>query len=192
MSDPKLIEVGAFTADEQEIVIETAYVSQTQGWLTRYDHVVGYEVREAHNRGNQLILMYLVENGGTTGKDFGLEVIQHDGDFFVRVTNLGKVREGLGELLSKLQILKSTGDFKGAAELFERFGTKVNRDWHRNMVERLEALNIPKMKAFVFPRLEPVLENGQIVDVVAHHDEDLTTQQLRFSRLRGSAQIGAD
>ncbi len=192
MSDPKLIEIGAFTADERDAIVETAYLSQTQGWLTRYDQVVGLQVREAHNRGNQLILMYLVENGGNPDKDFGLRVVDHEGNFYVRVTDAGKVREGLGELLTKLQILKSTGNFKEAAALFERFGTYVNSDWHRNLVGRLEALNIPKMKAFVFPRLEPVFENGTIVDILAHHDEDLTAQQLRFSRLQRSTTIGPD
>jgi dipeptidyl-peptidase-3 len=192
MSDPKLVEIGAFKADEQDAIVETAYLSQTQGWLTRYDHVVGLQVREAHNRGNQLTLMYLVENGGDANKDFGLDVVEHDGNFYVRITDIRKVREGLGELLTKLQILKSTGDFKGAAALFDRFGTHVNADWHRNMVERLEALNIPKMKAFVFPRLEPIFQNGNIVDVLAHHDEDLTAQQLRFSRLQRSTKINPD
>jgi dipeptidyl-peptidase-3 len=191
ISDPKLIEIGAFTIDEQRAIVETAYISQTQGWLTRYDHVEGLQVREAHNRGNQLILMYLVENGGDPGKDFGLNVIEKDGNYFVKVTDLDKVRLGLGELLIKLQVLKSTGDFKGAAALFGRFGTHVNGEWHRNMVARLEALNIPKMKPFVFPRLAPVFADGNIVDVLAHHDEDLTEQQLRFSRLQQSTDLTA-
>ncbi|UCH85567.1 MAG: hypothetical protein JSW50_07745 [Candidatus Latescibacterota bacterium] len=191
MSDPKLIEIGAFDEDEQEAIVETAYVSQTQGWLTRYDHVVGLQVREAHNRGNQLILMYLVDNGGDPNRDFGLDVIERDGNFYVKVWDIGKVRRGLGELLGKLQLFKSTGDYAGAAALFDRFGTHVNPDWHRNMLDRLEALNIPKMKAFVFPRLEPVFADGQMVDVLAHHDEDLTKQQLRFSRLQGSTDINA-
>ncbi|MEJ2720381.1 MAG: hypothetical protein P8181_04480 [bacterium] len=192
ISDPKLIEIGAFTPEEKDAVVEAAYLSQTQGWLTRYDQVVGMEVREAHNRGDQLILMYLFENGGDPNKDFGLDVIECDGNFFVKITDAGKIREGLGELLGKLQVLKSTCDFAGAAALFDHFGTRVNPDWHRNLVARLEALNIPKIKAFVFPRLEPVLENGKIVDVLAHHDEDLTAQQLRFSRLQRSTRIGPD
>ncbi len=45
------------------------------------------------------------------------------------------------------------------------------------------------MKAFVFPRLEPVLENNRVVDVQIHHDEDLTEQQLRFSRLQNTTEV---
>jgi dipeptidyl-peptidase-3 len=128
--------------------------------------------------------MYLIENGGDPNKDFGLDITEHNGDFFVRVRDIGLARKGVGELLEKLQVMKSTGDYDGAAALFDRFGTYVNPEWHRNIVGRLEKLNIPKMKAFVFPRLEPVIKNGQVVDVRLYHDEDLTTQQLRFSGLR--------
>ncbi|UCG50849.1 MAG: hypothetical protein JSW58_11670 [Candidatus Latescibacterota bacterium] len=190
LSDPKLVEIGAFTNQQQAAIVETAYVMQTQGWLTRYDHIVDMQVREAHNKGNQLILMYLLENGGDPKKDFGLDMIEHDGDYFVRVRDAGRVRKGVGELLEKLQLMKSTGDYDAAAALFDRFGTRVNPDWHRNIVRRLEKLNIPKMKAFVFPRLEAVIKTGQVVDVRVYHDEDLATQQLRFSRLRHVTDIG--
>ena len=189
ISDPKLVELGAFDADEQSAVVETAYITQAQGWLTRYDHVVGLQVREAHNKGSQLILMYVVENGGDPGKDFGMDVIESDGKFFARIRDMEKVREGWAELLNKLQTMKSTGDYEAAAALFDRFGTHVNADWHKDIVSRLEALNVPKMKAFVFPRLEPVLENNRVVDVQIHHDEDLTEQQLRFSRLQNTTEV---
>jgi dipeptidyl-peptidase-3 len=184
MSDPKLVEIGALSAEEQSSVVETAFITHTQGWLLRYDQVVGMEVREAHNKADQLILMYLVENGGDDKKDFGLGVVEADGKIYVKVRNASKVREGMRELLAKLQVMKSTADYEGAAELFDRFGTTVNPEWHRNIVARLEALKVPKMRAFVFPRLEPVVESREIVDVRIHFDEDLTTQQLRFSRLQ--------
>ncbi len=184
MSDPKLVEIGALVAEEQQTVVETAYITHTQGWLLRYDQVSGMEVREAHNKADQLTLMYLVENGGDPNKDFGLDVVEDGGKIFVRVRDASKVREGIRELLTRLQVMKSTADYKGAAELFDRFGTNVDPQWHRNIVARLEALKVPKMKAFVFPRLEPVVENREIADVRIHFDEDLTTQQLRFSKLQ--------
>jgi dipeptidyl-peptidase-3 len=189
ISDPKLVEIGAFEADEQAAIVETAYITQTQGWMTRYDHVIGMQVREAHNKGNQLILMYVVENGGDPTKDFGLDVVRTGGRFFVKIRDIEKVRTGWSELLDKLQTIKSTGDYRAAAALFDRFGTHVNPEWYRDIVGRLEALNVPKMKAFVFPRLAPVIEDGRVTDVRIHHDEDLTAQQLRFSRLQNVTDI---
>jgi dipeptidyl-peptidase-3 len=190
MSDPKLVEIGAVTADEQQAVVETAYVTQLQGWLMRYDQVVGMEIREAHNRGDQLILMYLIQNGGDDRKDFGVAVVEHGGKIYVRLRDVSKMREGVRELLCRLQTMKSTGDYAGAAALFDRFGTRVNPAWHKNIVARLEALKVPKVKAFVFPRLEPVLFGERIVDVRIHHDEDLTAQQLRFNRLQRVKTVG--
>jgi dipeptidyl-peptidase-3 len=192
MSDPKLVEIGAMSAAEQRDIVDTAYVTQLQGWLMRYDQVIGMEVREAHNKADQLILMYLVEGGGDHAKDFGVEVVEVGGKIYVRTRDHSRIRDGVGELLAKLQVMKSTGDYAGAASLFDRFGSRVNPLWHTNIVTRLHALGVPKLKAFVFPRLEPVTERERIVDVRIHHDEDLTAQQLRFSRLRLDTSISAD
>jgi len=183
IADPKLIELGAFSLREQRAVVETMYITFLQGWLSRFDRVPGLEVREAHNRGNHAILMYLLEG------EHGLEMVQEDGDYFLKLTNLEGVRNGIGSLLSKIQVIKSTGNRKEAEQLFDRFGTRLNEDWKANITARKKKLRAPKIKAFVFPRLEPVLENGEIVDVLLHHDEDLTAQQLRFSRLENSTSI---
>jgi dipeptidyl-peptidase-3 len=183
IADPKLIELGAFSLREQRVVVETMYITYLQGWLSRFDRVPGLEVREAHNRGNHTILLYLLEG------EHGLEMVQEDGDYFLKLTNLERVRNGIGSLLTKIQVIKSTGNRKEAEQLFDRFGTRLNDDWKANITARKKKLRAPKIKAFVFPRLEPVLENGEIVDVLLHHDEDLTAQQLRFSRLENSTSI---
>lgn len=183
IADPKLIELGAFKFGEQRAVVETAYIIALQGWLVRIDRIPDLVVREAHDKGSQTIFSFLLENGGSTSKDFGVEVIQRDGDFFVRINDLELARNGVGELLRKIQIIKSTGDREGAEELFDRFGTHLNPAWKANVTERKLKLKAPKIKAFVFPRLEPVVRDGELADVTIHYDEDLTAQQLRFSRL---------
>jgi len=75
--------------------------------------------------------------------------------------------------------------------LLARFGTDLNPDWKANVARRHARLKTPKMKAFVFPRLAPVIENGELVDVTIHHDEDLTAQQLRWSRLEFNRDLEA-
>jgi dipeptidyl-peptidase-3 len=187
IADPKLIELGAFSLSEQRAVVETMYISFLQGWFSRIDRVPGLEVREAHNKGNHLIFMYLLEGRGK--QNGGVEVIDVDGDFFVRLTDLESVRNGFGALLTKIQTIKSTGNRKQAEELFDKYGTRLDADWKENVTARKKKLGTPKIKAFVFPRLEPVIEGGEIVDVRIHNDEDLTTQQLRFSGLENSTSI---
>lgn len=187
IADPKLIELGAFNLSEQRAVVGTMYISFLQGWLSRIDRVPGLEVREAHNRGNHLILMYLLEGRGQ--QECGVEVIDVGGDYFVRISDLEAVRNGIGVLLGKIQTIKSTGDRDKAEELFDKYGTRLNPDWKANIIERKRKLGTPKIKAFVFPRLQPVIEDGEIRDVTIHNDEDLTAQQLRFSRLENSTSI---
>lgn len=181
IADPKLVELGAFEASERDAVVRTAYVTYLQGWFSRFDRVVGAEVREAHNKGHHTILMYLLEGG------FGVEVVKVDGDYFVRVDDPAAVARGIAELLSKIQVIKSTGDRAGAEALFDRFGTRLDPEWKENVVARKRRLRAPKTKAFVFPHLKPIVEDGRVVDVELVYDEDLTAQQLRFSRLETSA-----
>ncbi len=192
ISDSKLIESKAFSRAEQHDVIEATYITYLQGWLSRYDRLDGLEVREAHNIGSQTILMYLVENGGDPGKDFGVDVMTMEDDYYIKIRDLDRIKEGLGELLSLLQVMKSTGDEKKASSLFDHFGMKVNPEWKANITKRKLKLNLPKMKAFVFAHLKPVLKKGKIVDVKIYHDEDLTAQMLRFSRLQYTTDIEAD
>ena len=189
MPDPKLSELGAYPEEERDVVMETTYVYFLQGWFSRFDRVPGLEVREAHNKGNHAIFSYLVENAGNSLKDFGVEVVEQDGHFYVRVNDWRKVHEGIGELLINIQVIKSQGDRESAEALFDRFGTHLKAEWKEDVVRRKEKLNTPKIKAFVFPHLKPIVSDGEVVDVALCHDEDLTTQQFRFTRLENVTDI---
>jgi dipeptidyl-peptidase-3 len=189
IADPKLIELGAFTLREQKAIVETSYITALQGWFSRFDRVPDLIVREAHNKGSHTIFSYLLESGGDENNDFGVEVIEKGGDYFVRLNDLESIRNGIADLLRKIQIIKSKGDREAAEKLFDRFGTQLNPEWKANVTARKQKLNMPKIKSFVFPRLKPVLADGELVDVEIHNDEDLTAQQLRFSRLEYSTEI---
>ncbi|MCI0451551.1 MAG: dipeptidyl peptidase 3 [Candidatus Latescibacteria bacterium] len=191
IGDPKLSEIGAYDAGMRDLVVETAFVSYLQGWMARMDRVEGHEVREAHDRGHHTILMWLVR-GGERKRDYGVEVIKVDGDYFVRVTDTDRAHEGVGELLLRLQVIKSTGDADAAHRIFDDFGTRLDPAWKANIAARREKLKLPKLKAFVFPRLSPVVRGDEIVDVKIAYDEDLTAQQLRFRRLEHSRSLEAD
>ncbi|HEX5133178.1 MAG TPA: hypothetical protein VFX92_11920 [Candidatus Krumholzibacteria bacterium] len=191
IGDPKLVEIGAYQAAQRDLVVETAFIGYTQGWLSRLDRIEGTEVREAHDRGHHAILMWLLR-GGYDGHDYGVEMIQVDGDYFVRVTDTEKAHRGAGDLLARLQVIKSTGDADAAHKLFDEFGTHVDPAWKANIAARRERLKLPKLKVFVFPHLTPVLHKGEIADVRIAYDEDLTAQQLRFRRLEHSRELSDD
>ncbi len=185
IGDPRLAEIGAYEAAQRDVVVETAFAGFLQGWLSRLDRIEGTEVREAHDRGHHAILMWLLR-GGYDGHNYGVEVIDVDGNYYVRVNDTRLAHQGVGDLLSRLQVIKSTGDADAAHRIFDEFGTHVDPKWKANIAGRRERLKLPRLKVFVFPHLTPVLRGGEIVDVNLAHDEDLTTQQLRFRRLEHS------
>ncbi len=191
IGDPKLAQIGAYDASMRDVVVETAFVTFLQGWMSRMDRVEGLEVREAHDRGHHAILMWLVR-GGEHRRNYGVEAISIDGDYFVRVTDPDRAHDGVGDLLSRLQIIKSTGDADAAQRLFDDFGTQLDSQWKANIAARREKLKLPKLKAFVFPHLTPVMSGSEIVDVHLAYDEDLTAQQLRFRRLEHSRLLTDD
>jgi len=188
-ADPKLVEIGAFRPEEQGEIVKAMYVSYLQGQMNRYRMYEDDFVREAHQRGQQLVFGYLLEGGEQGNRDYGVRVISREGNYYVEVVDFARARQGVSDLLSYLQVIKSQGDAAAAAHIFDRFGTRINPDWRRNVRERAARLKLPNKSAFVFPRLEPVMEGEAIKDVRLLVDEDLTTQQLRMSRLRGNKKI---
>ncbi len=187
--DPKLVEIGAFKQEEQGDIERAMYLSYLQGQMNKYRMYEDDYVREAHQRGQQLVLAFLLERGEKGDQDYGTRVVVKDRNYYLQLVDLEKARKGIGALLTTLQVIKATGDSKAAELIFDRFGTRVNPEWRRNIRERATRLKLPNKSAIVFPRLEPVVEGGQIRDVKLFVDEDLTAQQLRMSRLRFNKQI---
>ena len=83
----------------------------------------------------------------------------------MRIRDVEKAHAGVSDLLTRLQVIKSTGDAAGAQRIFDEFGTKLDPEWKANILARRERLRLPKLKAFVFPHLKPVVQNGEIVEV---------------------------
>jgi dipeptidyl-peptidase III len=187
--DPKLVEIGAFKAEEQTGIVRAMYISYLQGQMNRYRMYEDDFVREAHQRGQQLVMSFLLEGGEHGGEDYGVRVVQLNGDFYVQLLDLEKAHKGVGDLLGRLHVIKARGDAAAATQIFERFGTRVNPEWRMNVRQRATRLKIPNRSAFVFPRLEAVMDGAEVRDIRLHVDEDLAAQQLRISRLRFNTRI---
>ena len=187
--DPKVVEIGAVSAADQMTAAKAMYLGYLGGQLRRNGLVQGDTIREAHYRGRQLVLNYLTQ----PGTDFGVALVQKDGHYFVQVNDVQKAHTGVGEILVKLQTFKSTGDKEGVEKLFADFGTKVNKDWQADTKSRMDALNLPRARAFVFPQLVPVIDvkndRDMLKDVTLETKETFAEQMLRFSRWAKSREI---
>jgi dipeptidyl-peptidase-3 len=198
--DPKLVEIGAVKAEEHTEAAKAMFQVVLTGQLRKNGAMEGDTVRQAHERGGQALLTYLTQ----PDKDFGLAVVQKDGKHLVQITDVAKAREGVKEILIKLQTFKSMGDGEAAAAFFEQWGTKINKAWQADVKARLEALALPKETAFVFPKLVPVLGESKVAkvtegeetrkvvqDVTLETGESFADQQLRFKRLAKSREVEA-
>jgi len=187
--DPKLAELGAVPAAEQLAAAKAMYLSYLGHQFMTIGQLQGDTIREAHDRGSQLILAYLTQ----PGRDFGVQVVTVDGQVYPRVTDVLKARAGVAEILERLQTFKSLGDRAGALAFFDQFGTRVDKAWQEDLKTRLEAVNLPKVTAFVFPQLVPALDasSGRDVlrDVTLETRETFAEQQLRFKKLGRSREL---
>jgi dipeptidyl-peptidase-3 len=198
--DPKLVEIGAVKAEEHAEAAKAVFHVALTGQLRKNGMMDGDTIRQAHGRGGQAILNFLTQ----PDKDFGIAITPKDGKHFVQITDVAKAREGVKELLIKLQTFKSMGDGEAAAAFFDQWGTKINKAWQADVKARLDALALPKETAFVFPKLVPVLAESKtakvtegeetrkvVQDVTLEIGESFADQQLRFKRLAKSRELEA-
>ncbi len=187
--DPRIVELGAVSAADHAAVAKAMFLTTLTGALRVQGELEGAEVRQAHERAETLILNYLME----AGQDRGVTLTVVDGKHYVQVTDLDKARQGVGELLVKLQTFKSMGDGEGASALFQTYGTRINPAWQKDLKARLSGLQRSLETAFVFPKLVPVVEEKDgrtlLKDVTLTHTETLAEQMLRFKRWSRSREL---
>ena len=63
----------------------------------------------------------------------------------------------------------------------ETYGTQVDADLHNEVLERVAKLDKAPYSGFVNPVLEPVMENGEIVDVTVVMQDDFVKQMLYYA-----------
>lgn len=149
IGDEKLKEIGIYDkgVDLQEIKLAHYSNYITNGYLTQLMRVNGEFITQAHLKNRQLISSWLLENAG---KDI-IELVRVDNKSYVKIGDVNALREKIGQLLGIVQVIKSTADIEGARELVEKYAVKVNADIHKEVLDRVNRLNIPKNVGFFTP-----------------------------------------
>lgn len=178
VADAKLVELG-LTPDAEAYKAEY-YTYLMNGLMTQLVRIEpGNNIEEAHMRNRQLIARWVFEKGAP---EKIVELTKKDGKTYVVINDYQKLRNLFGELLSEIQRIKSTGDFKAAEELVERYAVKVDPELHAEILERYKELNLAPYKGFVNPKYEAVTDkNGNIIDVKVSYNEGYAEQMLRYS-----------
>ncbi|MCH5175092.1 MAG: dihydrofolate reductase [Prevotellaceae bacterium] len=182
LADHKLVELGLVPDAE---AYKASYIAQMQnGLLTQLVRInLGNNIEEAHMRNRALIARWAYEHGKA---DKVIELVKRDGKTYVKINDYEKLRELFGKLLAEIQRVKSTGDFKGAQALVEKYGVKIDPTLHKEILDRYAKLNIAPYKGFINPVYTAVRdEQGNITDVTVSYTEGYAEQMLRYSKEYG-------
>ena len=86
------------------------------------------------------------------------------------------------ELLKEIQRITSEGDFEAAQNIVETYAVKIDKNLHKETLERYSKLNIAPYKGFINPVLSPVMKDGKIIDVKIEYPDDFTQQMLYYAK----------
>jgi dipeptidyl-peptidase-3 len=176
--DPKLIEIGVMeTVDVGKAEYNRFIRNGLQLQLNRIEP--GENLEQAHMRNRQMISKWVFEKGLSENV---IEKKIKDGKSYFVINDYQKLRNLFGELLKEVQRITSEGDFEAAKNLVETYGVIVDKEMHKEVLERFSKLNISPYKGFINPVLKPVMENGKIVDVKIEYPEDFVEQMLYYGK----------
>jgi dipeptidyl-peptidase-3 len=177
MLDQKLVEIGVLpSVDAGRIGYDRFIRNGLMQQLWRIEP--GADIEEDHMRNRQLIAAWAFEDGRDANV---IERRERDGKTYFVINDYTALREIFGRQLRELQRIKSEGDFAAIQELVERYGVKVDPELHAEVRERYAALDIPAYSGFLNPRLVPVEQGGEIVDIRIEYPADFTAQMLEYA-----------
>ena len=176
--DQKLIDIGVEPSKEVGMAQYDTYMMN--GLMTQLTRLKpGEQLEEAHMRNRQLVAKWAFEKGR---KDNVVEFIKKNGKTYVRINDYTKLRQLFGELLREIQRIKSEGDYNGGKNLIETYGVKVDPALHKEILARYQSLHVKPYKGFVQPRLVPVMNGADIVDVKIEYPESFFEQMMEYSK----------
>jgi dipeptidyl-peptidase III len=178
LMDPRLVELGLLPSPD---AAKAGYIEQIQnGIFTQLKRIEpGKDIEEAHMRNRQLIARWCYEKGKAENV---IEQMKRDGKTYFRINDFVRLRALFGELLKEIQRIKSEGDYAAAKAIVETYGVKVDRELHREMLERYKRLDLAPYGGFMNPVFTPVEKNGEITDVLVTYPGDFTAQMLEYGK----------
>lgn len=179
LADPKLIELGIL--DNPDAYKAEYYKYMLNGLMTQLNRIEpGKDIEEAHMRNRQLIAKYILDKGK---KDKVVELVKKKGKTFVKINDYKKMRGLIADLLAEIQRIKSEGDYEAGNQLINKYAVKVDPKLHKEVLQRIEKLNIPPYRGFVNPVYKVTYDNnGEITNITLDYTEGYAEQMLRLSR----------
>ncbi|MCX7798691.1 MAG: dipeptidyl peptidase 3 [Melioribacter sp.] len=176
--DKKLVEIGVMPSLEVGKAEYDSYIRN--GLMVQLARIKpGENLEEAHMRNRQLVAKWVYEKG--LSENVIEKKIKNGKTYFV-INDYEKLRNLFGQLLREIQRIKSEGDYEAGKNLVENYGVRVEKELHREVLERYNKLNIAPYAGFINPKLIPIEKNGEIIDVKVEYPEDFTEQMIYYSK----------
>jgi dipeptidyl-peptidase III len=182
MMDPKMVEIGLMESLEVGKAEYDAYLRN--GLIIQLRRIeLGNNIEQAHMRNRSWVSRWVLEKGRP---DNVIAEVVRDGKIYYDIQDYVKLRLLFGELLREVQRIKSQGDFQAAQNLVENYGVKIDRDFHKQILDRCAPLNLAPYGGFINPELVPEMdEAGNITDIKVNYPEDFAGQMLRYAKEYG-------
>lgn len=187
LMDPVMVELGLLP--EVEEPARAAYERYTRnGAMLQLRRIKeGDRIEQDHMRNRHMVVSWIRANSSA------VEERTRDGKRYLIVTDAAEWRAAAGRLLALVQRLKSTGDYDGTRELFDRHGTRFDPGLRDEVLARYADLSVPAYTGFVMPRLQPRTDaTGEITDVVVTYPLSLEQQMLEWSGRREPPPLAED
>jgi dipeptidyl-peptidase-3 len=176
--DPKLVEIGVMPSIEVGKAAYDDYIRN--GLLVQLARInPGENIEEAHMRNRQLISLWAYEKGK---QENIIEKKTKGGKTYFVINDYNKLRNLFGQLLREIQKIKSEGDYSAGKDLVEKYGVKVDEEIHKEMLARYKKLNIAPYAGFINPKLVPVMNGNEFIDIKVEYPDDFTKQMLEYGK----------
>jgi dipeptidyl-peptidase-3 len=176
--DKKLVDIGVMPSLEVGKAEYNSYIRN--GLMTQLSRIeLGDNIEQAHMRNRQLVSLWAFEKGKSENI---IERKNKEGKTYFVINNYEKLRSIFGELLKEIQRIKSEGDYEAGKALVENYGVKIDLELHKEVLERYKKLNIAPYAGFINPKLVPVMNGDEIIDVKVEYPDDFTKQMLEYAK----------
>jgi len=177
--DPKMEEIGVIPSlDAGKALYESYIRNGLMLQLRRLNE--GENIEQAHMRNRQTVSSWVLEKGMEDMENKTIERITENGKTYFVINDYQKLRSLFGELLREVQRIKSQGDFKAAQTLIETYGVNVDQDILKEVKLRYATLDYSPYSGFIQPKLIPVIEGDDIVDVKVEYPNDFVVQMMEY------------
>ena len=178
VSDPKLRELGLVSHPD---VMKAMYYASVRTVLTQLMRIPqGDTIEEDHQRNRQLIVNYIMDKTGAIQK------VERNGKTYLQLKDFGRMKEGVGMLLSELMRIKAEGDYAAIKALVDKYGVRFDPKVRDQVVARYAKLNLPSYWCGINSELSAKFDAaGKVIAVSISYPRDYVKQQLGYAGLYG-------